>query len=60
MFLEVAIDLYSQRSEQYLKLNVFILLMEIPIRSGTTEMPIRTNNWDVETYRNNLEKLVFS
>ena len=27
---------------------------------GTIEMPIGTNNWDVETYRNKLEKLGFS
>ena len=27
---------------------------------GTIEMPIWTNNWEVETYRNKLEKLGFS
>ena len=36
------------------------MLLEVPIRSntdiGTIKRPIVTNNWDVETYINKLEK----
>ena len=39
---------------------LFSFLHEVPIRSNTyfgkMTMPIRTNNWDVKTYRNKLEQ----
>ena len=55
-----------ERPEQSLKQNIFsIFLLEVPIRSntlepqytviGTNKMPILTNNWDVETNRNELK-----
>ena len=33
-----------------------LLMVSIRSEIGTIEIPIGTINWDVETYRNNLEK----
>ena len=49
----------SERSEEFLKQNSFQLGTGGFFRSdtfGTIKMTIGINNWDVETYRNNLEK----
>ena len=44
------IYLNSERSKQFLKQNSLICYVR------TIKVPIETNNWDVKTYRNKLEK----
>ena len=46
----------SERSAQFLKQNTFLACYCQNKYIGTIKMPIGTNNWDVETYRNKLEK----
>ena len=46
--------------EQVRKEAVFNLLLEVQIQYvRTNKMQIRTNHWDVKTYRNKLKKRIF-
>ena len=49
----------SESSEQLMKQNIFYLLLERFKYLGTIKMTIGTNNWDLETSRNKLEKSNF-
>ena len=52
--------LKSERSEHFLKQNTTLTcywrFLQIEY-IGTIKVPIGTNTWDVETYRNKLEKV---
>ena len=46
----------SERSGQFFKTNPFFLTCYWRLLIETIKIPIGTNNWDVETYMNNLKK----
>ena len=43
----------STASDQFLKQNTFYWKFSDLIHNRAIQMPIGTNNWDVETYKNN-------